>query len=176
MGVGLPEDYFEHDARSTSSTRPLSGLRVSRHVQAGDPSGFSTDVRAQCGWLAMTDPLDNSKRRRTAPVGLDVVDASMHWTEPPAPQRGSGPAIVVLVGDLLERATNGLLPCTPHRIRFGSGQGEQVGYGLTYFVGPGRDACVEPVQACIDKDGQARFEPVRAGDWLDRRLRTTAAD
>ena len=97
-----------------------------------------------------------------APGGLEVAFDRAGWHAASVPPD----ALVVQVGDLLERFTAGRLRATPHRVvnpPAGAGaDGRRL--SIVYFHHPDLDAEVAPVIA-----GPREFEPIVARDWIERR-------
>lgn len=78
-------------------------------------------------------------------------------------------ALIVNVGDMLERWTNCLFRSTLHRVL---AIGEER-YSAAFFLDPNFDCVVECLESCCDKTSPPRFPPIRSGDYLQERLRLT---
>jgi isopenicillin N synthase-like dioxygenase len=95
--------------------------------------------------------------------GLEVRRSDGVWL--PAPPLAD--TIVVNVGDMLSRWTNGRWQSTPHRVKNLSGNDR---YSCPYFFDMSMDSVVECLPSCVGADTPARFPPVRYGDYLMERL------
>uniref|UniRef100_A0A1D1YTT3 Putative iron/ascorbate oxidoreductase DDB_G0283291 n=1 Tax=Anthurium amnicola TaxID=1678845 RepID=A0A1D1YTT3_9ARAE len=80
-------------------------------------------------------------------------------------------ALVVNVGDMLERWTNCLFRSTLHRV-LAIGQER---YSIAFFLDPNSDCLVECLDSCCSETCPSRFPPIRSGDYLQERLRITYA-
>jgi isopenicillin N synthase-like dioxygenase len=97
-----------------------------------------------------------------APGGLEVAFDRQGWHAAEVP----ADALVVQVGDLMERFTAGRLRATPHRVvnpPAGAGaQGRRL--SVVYFHHPDLAVEVAPVV-----DGPREFAPIVARDWIEQR-------
>jgi len=71
--------------------------------------------------------------------GLEVLNGEGSWMPAP-PVRGT---LLVNAGEILEFASNGAFPATPHRVVTGSGSR----VSLPFFLNPGLDTRIEPIAA-----------------------------
>ncbi len=94
--------------------------------------------------------------------GLEVLTRQGVWmTVPPV----SG-HLVVNIGDLLERWTDGALPSTRHRVRNLTGASR---YSIAIFYDPSPTAIIDPADLCTPRaDGTPRqsFQPIGAADYI----------
>ncbi len=81
-------------------------------------------------------------------------------------------AMVVNVGDMLQRLTNHVLPSTTHRVvnpppeRRGHSR-----YSMPFFLHPAPDFLIETLPSCITPDNPNRYPtPITAHDYLHERL------
>lgn len=73
-------------------------------------------------------------------------------------------ALVVNVGDMLHRWTNGMLLSTPHRVDNRSGRER---YSVPFFYDPHVETEIVPLDACVvATTGTADFEPLQFGSFL----------
>ncbi|XP_047093663.1 2-oxoglutarate-Fe(II) type oxidoreductase hxnY-like isoform X2 [Lolium rigidum] len=78
-------------------------------------------------------------------------------------------ALIVNIGDLLERWTNSVFRSTLHRV-------VSVGkerYSAAYFLDPNPDLVVQCLESCCCEAYPPRFPPIKAGDYLKERLSAT---
>lgn len=95
--------------------------------------------------------------------GLEVLTKDDQWTPvPPVPG-----TLVVNIGDLLERWTNGYLSSTKHRVR---NHGRQHRYSVAIFHDPSSGAMVNPADfadsGAMPADIDPAFAPVSAGQYI----------
>lgn len=96
-------------------------------------------------------------------AGLQVQTPDGEWlTVEPDRQ-----ALIVNVGDMLHRWSNGILKSTPHRV---VNRSDRERYSCAFFFDPYVDTVVAPLQECINDCGQATFKPVHFGEFLRAEL------
>ena len=98
--------------------------------------------------------------------GLEVMSPDGRWIGVP-PLPGS---LVVNVGDMLRRWSNGRLRSTPHRVQCPR---ERERYSCAYFHDPNVNAWIRPLPECVDRDRPEKFAPVRFGDFLRTELESS---
>jgi isopenicillin N synthase-like dioxygenase len=101
-------------------------------------------------------------------AGLELLDRDGRWL-PVKPPQG---AMVVNVGDMLQRLTNHVLPSTTHRVvnpapeRRGHSR-----YSMPFFLHPAPDFLIETLPSTISAERPNRYpEPITAHDYLHERL------
>jgi isopenicillin N synthase-like dioxygenase len=102
-------------------------------------------------------------------AGLELLDKSNgRWLAIKPPEG----AMVVNVGDMLQRLTNHVLPSTTHRVvnpppeRRGHSR-----YSMPFFLHPAPDFLIETLPATITSDNPNRYPtPITAHDYLHERL------
>jgi isopenicillin N synthase-like dioxygenase len=101
-------------------------------------------------------------------AGLELLDRDGKWL-PVKPPEG---AMVVNVGDMLQRLTNHVLPSTTHRVvnpppeRRGNSR-----YSMPFFLHPAPDFLIETLPGCISEERPNRYpEPISSHDYLHERL------
>lgn len=99
-------------------------------------------------------------------AGLQAKHRSGEWMDINAPEG----AVVVNVGDMLQRMTAGLLPSTTHRVLNPSPERAKFPrYSKPFFLHLNNDAVIKPIESCIEKGGKSE-PPITAGDYLTERL------
>ncbi|XP_061337021.1 2-oxoglutarate-Fe(II) type oxidoreductase hxnY isoform X1 [Gastrolobium bilobum] len=78
-------------------------------------------------------------------------------------------ALIVNIGDLMERWTNCLYRSTLHRV-MPTGKER---YSVAFFLDPPSDCVVECFESCCSESSPSRFPPIRSGDYLNERFRLT---
>ncbi|MCB2059481.1 MAG: isopenicillin N synthase family oxygenase [Novosphingobium sp.] len=101
--------------------------------------------------------------------GLELLGKDGNWI-PVSPPEG---AMVVNIGDMLQRLTNHVLPSTTHRVR--NPQGEKAGisrYSMPFFLHLRSDFRFRTLPQCIAADNPDRYPvSITADDYLQERLR-----
>jgi len=102
-------------------------------------------------------------------AGLEVKTRAGEWL----PITTQGDAIVVNIGDMLQRLTNHVYPSTTHRVTNPQGPEARVArYSVPYFLHPNPDFLIDVLPSCITPDNPSRYpQPITANDYLWERLR-----
>ncbi|WP_338447353.1 2-oxoglutarate and iron-dependent oxygenase domain-containing protein [Pelagerythrobacter marensis] len=102
-------------------------------------------------------------------AGLELLTASGEWKAIDVPEG----ALVVNIGDMLERLTNGKLRSTTHRVVNPRGEAAyRSRYSMPFFLHFRPDFTIETLESCIDPDAPGdRPEPISSHDFLMQRLR-----
>ena len=95
--------------------------------------------------------------------GLQVLTPDRQWLDVPAVPG----ALVVNVGDMLQRLSNGVLQSTPHRVINRSGRER---YSCVFFYDPYVESLIKPFSNCIDTNPPCRYQPIHFGDFLQAEL------
>ncbi|HEX7820796.1 MAG TPA: 2OG-Fe(II) oxygenase family protein [Sphingobium sp.] len=100
-------------------------------------------------------------------AGLQLLSRDGQWIDV-APPPG---ALVVNVGDMLQRLTNHALPSTSHRVV--NPPAERAGvsrYSMPFFLHLRPDFLIEPLPQCVSAANPARTPPITAQAYLHERL------
>jgi isopenicillin N synthase-like dioxygenase len=102
-------------------------------------------------------------------AGLELLTAQGEW-KAVAPPEG---ALVVNVGDMLDRLTNGKLRSTTHRVVNPRGEAAyRARYSMPFFLHFRPDYVIETLPSCIDPaHPEKRPEPISSHEFLLQRLR-----
>ena len=100
--------------------------------------------------------------------GLETRAGNEDWTAVIAPES----SLVVNLGDMLARWTNGRYASTPHRV-VGGNRAER--YSIPLFVNPDPDTIVECIPSCVTAQRPCRYEPITATEFLSGRIDGTIA-
>ncbi len=96
-------------------------------------------------------------------AGLQVKSPAGTWIDVlPQPN-----ALVVNVGDMLHRWSNGLLRSTPHRVLNNAALER---YSCAFFYDPYVETIVSPLACCISPQRPAAFESIHFGEFLRAEL------
>ncbi len=100
--------------------------------------------------------------------GLQIRARDGSWIDI-APPPG---ALVVNVGDMLQRLTNHVLPSTSHRVTNPEGEaGRRSRYSMPFFLHLRGDVVIDALPQCVTADNPRRDPPITAGEYLAERLR-----
>jgi isopenicillin N synthase-like dioxygenase len=101
--------------------------------------------------------------------GLEVLTREGSWL----PITTEGDAIVVNIGDMLQRLTNHVYPSTTHRVvNPQNDNARKPRYSVPYFLHPNPDVVLDVLPSCISADNPSRYpEPITAHEYLMQRLR-----
>lgn len=145
LALDLPEDRFDQVL-----LKPPSQLRLIHYP-------FSPTALDAPGIGAHTDYECFTILHASSP-GLEVLNARNHWVDaPPIPG-----AFVINIGDLLEVLSNGRWVSTAHRVR----KVTEERYSAPLFFNLDYDAEIAPAPHLVQRDGEARYPSVRAGEHL----------
>ncbi|WP_430459710.1 isopenicillin N synthase family dioxygenase [Thalassolituus sp. LLYu03] len=101
--------------------------------------------------------------------GLEVQGNDGNWISAP-PIDG---ALVVNIGDLMQRWTNDAYRSTAHRVRnLAPGKHR---YSMPFFVEPQFDTPVSCIDTCLAEGEQAKYPPITSGEWILSRFAATYA-
>lgn len=102
-------------------------------------------------------------------AGLELLSKDGRWLSV-APPEG---AVVVNIGDMLQRLTNHVLPSTTHRVR--NPEGARAGhsrYSMPFFLHLRSDFRFETLAQCVSEENPDRYPvSITADDYLQERLR-----
>ena len=155
--LGLPMNYFdEHIQHGNSILRaihyppimsePKSAIRAEQHE---DINLITLLVGASAD-------------------GLQVLNKNNEWID----VTSTGDAIVVNVGDMLQRLTNNVLSSTTHRVvnppreRWHTPR-----LSIPFFLHPVSGMDLSCLSQCITETNPLHYDPITAGEYLDERLR-----
>jgi isopenicillin N synthase-like dioxygenase len=100
--------------------------------------------------------------------GLEVLSHGQ-WL----PITTEGDAIVVNIGDMLQRLTNHVFPSTSHRVVNPPNENaRKPRYSVPFFLHPNPDVVLDPLASCITPDNPRRYDTsITAHEYLMQRLR-----
>ena len=101
-------------------------------------------------------------------AGLELLTKEGEWI-PVAPRPGE---LVVNIGDMLQRLTNGRLRSTSHRVV--NPPAERRGhsrYSMPFFLHFRSDFLIEALPGTVPAGEQPKWPPITADDYLQERLR-----
>ncbi len=157
--LGVPPDHFEQ--RHTGQNQTLRYLSYPGTTEIGQPTDDAIGAGAHTDYGSVTLLWQDGNG------GLEVRLQDGRWfAVPPDPE-----AIVLNIGDLLERWTHGRLRSTLHRVRrFASEAGRQ---SIAFFSDPDDAVLIETLPSCLPADGVSRYPTVTAGEHIAAKLAAT---
>jgi len=100
-------------------------------------------------------------------AGLELLTKQGEWRAVDVPEG----ALVINVGDMLDRLTNGRLRSTTHRVVNPRGEAaRRARYSMPFFLHFRPDYVIEPLESCV-AEGEDAPEPISSHDYLLQRLR-----
>ncbi len=102
-------------------------------------------------------------------AGLELLTREGRWI-PASPPPG---ALVVNIGDMLQRLTNHVLPSTTHRVRNPDGaRAAHSRYSMPFFLHLRSDFAIRTLPGCVSAENPDRYPvPILADEYLHERLR-----
>lgn len=152
------EDYFDHTHQNPMLTLRL--LRYPPHPEGAD--AFTFGAGEHTDWGAITVLAQDNYG------GLEVKLPNGEWAAA-TPIEG---ALVVNLGDMIPRWTNGLYRSNPHRVRNVHSAGAPR-HSIPFFYTPDYEASVSPVPTCIADGETPRFAPCTVGEHLQAMYQKT---
>jgi isopenicillin N synthase-like dioxygenase len=154
--LGLDEFYFDDKIKNGNSIlRPIHYPPITSEPKSAVRAGQHEDINLIT--LLIGASAD----------GLEVLNKKNEWVAVTAlPDH-----IVVNVGDMLQRLTNGKLKSTTHRVvnppreKWGSSR-----FSIPFFLHPRSEMRLDCLASCIPAGEKAHWEPISAGEFLDERL------
>ncbi len=154
--LGLAPDWFEAPVRNGNSVLRLLHYPPVDAAADGIRAGAHEDINLITLLLGAEE------------AGLQLLGKDGKWL-PVDPPEG---ALVVNVGDMLQRLTNHRLPSTTHRVINPPPERRQVPrYSMPFFLHLASDWLIETLPGCIDASHPDRYPlPITADAYLQQRL------
>ncbi len=156
----LPENYFDDKVKEGNSI-----LRPIHYFPIDNPDELPPDAvrAAEHGDINLITLLMGASAD-----GLQVLRRDGEWI----PITALPDQIVVNVGDMLERHTNGKLKSTIHRVVNPPRELMHTSrFSIPFFMHPVSEMDLSCLDGCIDDEHPKSFENITAGEFLDERLR-----
>ncbi|UOG74711.1 isopenicillin N synthase family oxygenase [Hymenobacter tibetensis] len=155
----LPEDYFDDKVRNGNSI-----LRPIHYFPIENPDAVPADAvrAAEHGDINLITLLMGASAD-----GLQVKRRDGKWI----PITALPDQIVVNVGDMLQRLTNGVLKSTIHRVvnppreKMNSSR-----YSVPFFMHPRSEMSLAALDNCVTPDNPKKEADITAGEFLNERL------
>lgn len=158
LDLGLAEDWFRPAVAGNNSV-----LRLLHYppVEDAETGAIRAGAHEDINLITLLLGAEES--------GLELLTRDGAWL-PVAPPEG---ALVVNIGDMLQRLTNHVLPSTTHRVRNPAGERARFSrYSMPFFLHPRSDFRIETLPGCVSADRPDRYpDGITADDYLQQRLR-----
>jgi isopenicillin N synthase-like dioxygenase len=158
--LGLKEDYFDDKVKNGNSI-----LRPIHYYAIENPGEVPADAvrAAEHGDINLITLLMGASAE-----GLQVLRRDGKWI----PITALPDQLVVNVGDMLERLTNGKLKSTIHRVV--NPPREKMNtprYSIPFFMHPRSEMSLAALSQCVDDGHPKQWDDITAGEFLNQRLR-----
>lgn len=158
LHIDLPADFFEDKVQfGNSILRPIHYPPIENGEVPNVRAGAHEDINFITLLVGASQ------------AGLQVLTREGEWL----PITTEGDAIVVNIGDMLQRLSNRVYPSTTHRVVNPPGDGgRQPRYSVPYFLHPNPDVVLDPLPQCVTPDNPLHYEgTLTAHEYLQQRLR-----
>ena len=153
----IDENYFEDAVRDGNSV-----LRALHYPPQSEPTGEHIRAGAHEDINAITLLLGAEE------AGLELLTTDGRWI-PVSPKPGE---LVINIGDMLQRLTNGKLRSTSHRVVNPTpDRASKARYSMPFFLHFRSDFLIDPLKETIAAGEQPKWPPITANDYLQERLR-----
>ncbi|POY74126.1 hypothetical protein BMF94_2938 [Rhodotorula taiwanensis] len=157
LALDLPEDFFADKLKN-----PGSAMRILHYPpQYGPVDTKEIGIGAHTDYECFTILAQHGDVQ-----ALQVLNSAGEWVQAP-PKEGT---FVLNIGDQLQRITNGLFKSTVHRAINRTGQDRM---SIPFFFGLDYDAMLETLPSCVSADRPAMYEPITAGEYVEKRMKET---
>jgi isopenicillin N synthase-like dioxygenase len=157
LHVGLPEHYFDDKTdQGNSILRPIHYPPITQDNIPNVRAGAHEDINFITLLVG------------ASAEGLEVLSDG-EWL----PITTEGDAIVVNIGDMLQRLSNHVYPSTSHRVVNPQNENaRKPRYSVPFFLHPNPDVVLDPVPECITPDNPKRYDTsITSHEYLQQRLR-----
>jgi isopenicillin N synthase-like dioxygenase len=153
----IEENYFEDAVRDGNSV-----LRALHYPPQSEPTGEHIRAGAHEDINAITLLLGAEE------AGLELKTRDGRWV-PVSPKAGE---LVINVGDMLQRLTNGKLRSTSHRVVNPTpDRASHARYSMPFFLHFRSDFLIGALPGTVPAGEQPKWAPITADDYLQERLR-----
>ncbi|MEE4201684.1 isopenicillin N synthase family dioxygenase [Erythrobacter sp.] len=158
LHLGLERDFFEDTVANGNSV-----MRLLHYPPLGEGAPEGAIRAAAHGDINTITLLLGAEE-----AGLELLTRAGEWRAIDVPEG----ALVINVGDMLERLTAGVLRSTTHRVVNPRGAGaHRSRYSMPFFLHFRPDYLIEPLEVCAARDHANPQPPITAHDFLMQRLR-----
>ena len=158
LHIGLPEHYFDAKTdQGNSILRPIHYPPITDENVPNVRAGAHEDINFITLLVG------------ASAEGLEVLTREGEWL----PITTEGDAIVVNIGDMLQRLSNHVYPSTTHRVVNPPNENaRKPRYSVPFFLHPNPDVMLDPLDSCITPDNPRRYDTsISSHEYLLQRLR-----
>ncbi len=153
----IDEDYFEDAVKDGNSV-----LRALHYPPQSEPTGEHIRAGAHEDINAITLLLGAEE------AGLELLTKDGRWI-PVSPKAGE---LVINIGDMLQRLTNGVLRSTSHRVvNPAPDRASHARYSMPFFLHFRSDFLIDALSQTVPPGEAPKWPPIDANDYLQERLR-----
>ena len=155
--LGIDEDYFVDTVRDGNSV-----LRLLHYPPQTEPTGEHIRAGAHEDINTITLLLGAEE------AGLELLTKDGRWI-PVSPKPGE---LVINIGDMLQRLTNGRLRSTSHRVvNPAPDRASNARYSMPFFLHFRSDFLIEALPGTVPPGEEPKWPPITADEYLQERLR-----
>ena len=157
LHIGLSENYFEDKTdQGNSILRPIHYPPITEENIPNVRAGAHEDINFITLLVG------------ASAEGLEVLSEGQ-WL----PITTEGDAIVVNIGDMLQRLTNHIYPSTSHRVVNPQNENaRKPRYSVPFFLHPNPDVVLDPLPECVTPENPSRYDTsLTSHEYLMQRLR-----
>jgi isopenicillin N synthase-like dioxygenase len=158
LHINLPESYFDDKTNwGNSILRPIHYPPITQADVPNVRSGAHEDINFITLLVG------------ASAEGLQVFTREGEWL----PITTQGDAIVVNIGDMLQRLSNHVYPSTTHRVVNPPGEKARLPrYSVPFFLHPNPDFLIDVLPSCVSADNPSRYpNAITSHEYLLERLR-----
>jgi len=158
LHIDLPEHYFEDKTdQGNSILRPIHYPPITDDNIPNVRAGAHEDINFITLLVG------------ASAEGLEVLTREGEWL----PITTEGDAIVVNIGDMLQRLSNHVYPSTTHRVvNPHNANARKPRYSVPDFLHPNPDVVLAPLPQCVTPDNPRRYDTsITSHEYLQQRLR-----
>jgi isopenicillin N synthase-like dioxygenase len=153
----IEENYFEDAVRDGNSV-----LRALHYPPQVEPTGEHIRAGAHEDINAITLLLGAEE------AGLELLTRDGRWI-PVSPKPGE---LVINIGDMLQRLTNGVLRSTSHRVVNPTpDRASKARYSMPFFLHFRSDFLIDALRETVPAGERPKWSPITANDYLQERLK-----
>ena len=155
--LGVDQDYFADTVRDGNSV-----MRLLHYPPQSEPTGEHIRAGAHEDINTITLLLGAEE------AGLELLTREGEWI-PVSPAKGE---LVINIGDMLQRLTNGKLRSTPHRVVNPSpDRASNARYSMPFFLHFRPDFIIDALPGTVPAGEEPKWPPISSHDYLLERLR-----
>ena len=155
--LSVDEDYFTDTVRDGNSV-----MRLLHYPAQNEPTGNHIRAGAHEDITTITLLLGAEE------AGLELKTKDGRWS-PVSPKPGE---LVINIGDMLQRLTNGYLRSTSHRVvNPAPDRASHARYSMPFFLHFRPDFVIEALPGTVPPGEQPKWPPISSHEYLQERLR-----